>query len=239
MPKPLACPSCRATMDKRPFGRHPAGEVILDVCWDCKAIWFDQFESAALSSRAVIDLFRLIHDHRDKPSRPLASAMGCPICRKGLRLTQDIQRTNRISYYRCPDAHGRLTSFLQFLREKQFVRSLSRPEIESLRASVKQVRCTGCGGTVDLAKDSACPYCRSPVSVLDADAVDKALASLSAAERQGARPDAEALSSAFESILATHKDKPRQSPWLRDISPSATAPVLVDLVVDGIGWLFE
>ncbi len=226
-------------MDKRRFGRQVHGEVILDLCWDCHGIWFDQYESAQLSPRSVIELFRLIHEHRGQPARTLADRMGCPHCQAKLLVTQDVQRTNRLTYHRCPEGHGRLTTFFQFLREKQFVRSLSGPEIETLRATVKQVRCSGCGAIVDLARDSACGYCRSPISVLDAEAVEKTLAQLDEADRRRTRPDAREMAEAFESLVATHKDARRASPWLRDISPMQSTPAVIDLVVDGISSLFR
>jgi uncharacterized protein YbaR (Trm112 family) len=226
-------------MDTRRFERQVYGELSLDVCWDCHAIWFDQYESAQLSPGAVVALFRLIHEHRSQPMRPLADFMGCPRCKSKLVLTHDLQRTNRLSYYRCTAGHGRLTTFIQFLREKQFVRSLSRPEIEKLKATVKQVRCSSCGGAIDLARDAACPYCRSPISVLDASAVEKTLAGLEEADRRRTSPNAADMAAAFESLLATHRDAPRESPWLRSISPAQSSPVLVDLVLQGIGSLFE
>jgi Zn-finger nucleic acid-binding protein len=239
MPKTHACPSCRAPMQKQRFGRQPYGDVIIDVCWDCHALWFDQYESTTLTPRSVIDLFRLIHDHRDKPARTLADSMACPHCRARLAHTQDIQRTNRITYHRCPNGHGRLTTFFQFLREKQFVRSLSKLEIEGLRATVKQVRCSGCGAVVDLAKDPACSYCRSPISVLDAAAVEKTLAALDDAQRKRTSPNAEELASAFESLIATHKQAQRPDAWTRRISPIQGTPAMIDLVVDGLGRLFR
>lgn len=224
-------------MEKRRFGRHPHGEVIIDVCWDCHALWFDQFESAALTPRSVMELFRLIHDHRDKPARALADSMACPHCRSKLAVTQDLQRTNRLTYHRCTNGHGRLTTFFQFLREKQFVRSLSKPEIEGLKATVKQLRCSGCGAVLDLARDSACGYCRSPISVLDAEAVEKALATLSDADRRRTQPNAEEMSAAFESLIATHRKPKPQSAWTRPIAPMQSSPALLDLVVEGIGRL--
>ena len=226
-------------MEKRRFGRQHHGDVIIDVCWDCHALWFDQYESTSLTPRSVMDLFRLIHEHRDKPARPLGDVMACPHCRSKLALTQDIQRTNRITYHRCTSGHGRLTTFFQFLREKQFIRSLSKPEIENLRATVKQVRCSGCGAAVDLARDSACSYCRSPISVLDAAAVEKTLSSLAEADRRRTTPNAEELAAAFESLVATHRDTRRGGPWTRDIAPMQSTPAMIDLVVDGLGRLFR
>ena len=230
-------------MDKRRFGRQPAGDVAIDICWDCHALWFDQYESTALTPRSVIDLFRLIHEHRDRPARPLADSMGCPHCSSRLAATHDVMKSNRFTYHRCTRGHGRLTTFVQFLREKQFVRSLTGPEIEGLRATVKQVRCSGCGATVDLARDAACSFCRSPISVLDAKAVETALASLSAAERKRTAPNAEELAAAFESIVATHRERERKgrsrSVWTRPITPNQSSPVLVDLLVDGLSQLFR
>jgi hypothetical protein len=223
-------------MEKRRFGRQIHGELILDVCWDCSAIWFDQYESAQLAPGAVIELFRLIHDHRDKPARPLSDSMACPHCKAKLALTHDVQRTNRLTYHRCPNGHGRFTTFFQFLREKEFVRSLSQPEIEQLKATVSRVRCSGCGAPVDLGRDAACSFCHSPISMLDAQSVEKALAGYSDADRRRTRPDATEIAAAFESLVATHKGASR-SAWNRPISPMQTTPALIDLVVEGIGEL--
>jgi Zn-finger nucleic acid-binding protein len=181
--KSAACPSCAATMEQRFFERKPAGKVELDFCFACHAIWFDQYESAALTPGGVIELFRVIHKQHDHRPRPLADSLRCPACRTGLVLTQDFQRSNRIAYYRCTVAPGRFTTFFQFLREKQFVRDLTGPEIDRLRANVKQVRCSSCGAPVDLGRNPQCNYCRAPVSILDADAVSKTLADLDAKER--------------------------------------------------------
>jgi len=170
-------------MEQRALDRKPHGKVQLDLCFACHGIWFDQYESAQLTPGAVIELFRAIHEHDDQPPRPLGDALKCPTCRDRLALTHDFQRTNRITYYRCPRGDGRLSTFFQFLREKEFVRDLTRAEIERLKATVKQVRCSSCGAPVDLGRDAQCGYCRAPISILDAEAVRKTLAELDAQER--------------------------------------------------------
>lgn len=190
-------------MERRGFSRKPHGGIELDLCFACHAIWFDHMESAQLTPKAVIDLFAQIHQHHDQPPRTLADRLRCPSCRESLKLTQDIQRTNRISYYRCTAAHGRLTTFLQFLREKNFVRTLTAPEVAQLKATVTQVRCSGCGAPVDLTRDSACGFCRSPISILDADAVKRTLAELSSAERASQRVADPAQ--AVQAVLAGHR----------------------------------
>ena len=215
------------------------GEETLDICWDCHAIWFDEYESATLAPRAVLDLFRLIHEYRDRPARPLADSMRCVRCNSALKLTQDLQRTNRISYYRCENCHGRFTTFFQFLREKQFVRSLSPLEIDRLRASVKQVRCSSCGGPVDLAKDSACPFCRAPISILDPDAVQKALAGLEDAEIRRMHPDPRRMADAMAEAMLKRPERPVAGRWTSDLPGAQASPVLVDLVIDGLEMLFR
>ena len=197
--KDIRCPGCGEEMDRRDFERKPLGTVELDICYGCQSIWFDQYESAQLTPGAVLQLFTDIHQHHDKPVRPLAQNLRCPGCRQPLALTQDIQRTNRITYYRCASGHGRLTTFFQFLREKNFVRSLSPGEVEKLRATVKQVRCSSCGAPVDIARDSQCGYCRSPIAILDPEAVRRTVAELGAAERSRKQVDPTA---AMDALLA-------------------------------------
>ena len=185
-------------MEQRYFERKPSGKVELDLCFACRGIWFDQYESATLTPGAVLELFRAIHRQHDLPQRPLGDVLKCPACATGLALTHDRTRSNRISYYRCTAAHGRFTTFFQFLREKHFVRDLTRPEIDQLKASVKQVRCSSCGAPVNLGKDPQCGYCRAPISILDPDAVRKMLAELDARERGRNLGDPQAI---FDGLL--------------------------------------
>lgn len=214
-------------MQRRKFDRKPQGGVDLDLCFECQAIWFDQYESAQLTPGSIVKLFRCIHDHRDAIPRPVGDNARCPICRARLQLTHDMQRSNRIAYHRCPAGHGRLTTFFQFLREKNFVRSLSGAEIERLRATVAQVRCSSCGAPVDLARDAQCGYCRSPISILDADAVKKSLEELDAKERgrRHVEPtavlDAMLASQRFESQLARIEHESRRHHGMIDLVDEA------------------
>src|SRR5262249_26134890 len=91
-------------------------------------------------------------------------------------------RTTRFSYWRCPAEHGRFTTFAEFLREKNFVRSLSPAELAQLRASVQMVQCSSCGAPIDLEKGALCAYCRAPVSVLDPKQMETVVAQLRQAE---------------------------------------------------------
>lgn len=239
MTTPALCPSCANPMAHHVFAARLHGELVLDICWDCHAIWFDRYESAQLAPRAVLDLFRQIHEHRAQPPRALHEPMSCPRCGATLLLTHDLQRSNRLRYHRCPAEHGRFTTFMHFLREKEFVRSLSASEIDTLKATVAQVSCSSCGAVVDLARDAACAYCRSPLAILDAEAVDKALAALSDADRQRTAPTPTDMAAAFESLLAASKSPKREArTWMQEVTPTTSREV-VDLVIAGIGQLFR
>jgi endogenous inhibitor of DNA gyrase (YacG/DUF329 family) len=112
----------------------------------------------------------------------------CPRCTTPLSFTQDLQHTTRFTYYRCRYGHGRFTPFVQFLREKNFIRALDPKELERLRAVVTTVRCVSCGAPVPLERSAVCPYCGAPVMLLDPDAVQHALDRLDAAEMKRIAP---------------------------------------------------
>lgn len=171
-------------MQARALERRLQGRTEVDLCFGCRAIWFDSYESSQLAPAAVIQLFEAIHEASAEPPRPLGGTLRCARCRGILQLTHDLQRNTRITYYRCTEGHGRFTTFYQFLREKQFVREMSPAEIAGLRARVAQVRCSSCGAPIDLARDAACSYCHMPLAVLDADAVRATLADLAGEERR-------------------------------------------------------
>lgn len=180
----LSCPGCAAPMRKQVFERKLGGELPIDICTACKLIWFDRFENMQLASRSLLELFELIHAHQNESVNPLPARMACPRCSDPLVLTHDMQRSTRFVYYRCERQHGKLSAFYQFLREKNFVRNLSPIEVARLKVEVRQVRCSGCGAPINLDTDSACPFCRAPIAVLDADAMQVALSGLLADERQ-------------------------------------------------------
>jgi DNA-directed RNA polymerase subunit RPC12/RpoP len=193
------CPGCSAAMRRRSFARKDTGTLDLDMCFDCRAIWFDTWESTQLAPRAVLDLFREIEAQGGGGGKPLAAVLRCVTCRERLAFTHDIERTNAFVYYRCPEGHGRFTTFLQFLREKEFVRSLTPLEVQKLSATVAQVRCSSCGAPVDITRDAACPYCHAPIAILDAGAVQHAIAALTAADQRSQRVDPDAV---LDALLA-------------------------------------
>jgi hypothetical protein len=220
-------------MRQRTFERRPLGTEDLDLCFDCQAIWFDAHESSQLTPGAVLELFRAIDAQRNGSApHPLPATLRCVTCRAPLALTHDIQRNNRFVYYRCDAGHGRFTTFLQFLREKDFVRSLTQAEIERLRATVTQVRCSSCGAPVDIARSADCPYCHAPIAILDADAMRRTITEYASAEERSHRVDPQA---AIDALLAGQ----RTARGMRAIDGGAGGPYdgPVDLVHEALATI--
>ena len=168
--------------------RAPLAPIAVDLCDDCRAVWFDAQESLALTPGAVIALFREIAVAKALHPAPYRTPLPCPRCTTPLALTQDIQRTTRFTYYRCRYGHGRFTPYLQFLREKNFIRAPDPQELARRRAVVTTVRCTSCGAPVPLDRDAVCPYCGAPVMLLDPNGVAQTLARLDDAEAKRTAP---------------------------------------------------
>lgn len=169
------------------IGALPIGHLALDFCVTCRGIWFDPHESNRLAPASILELFRIIHDAREADMQPLASRLVCPRCTQALVATRDIVRSGPFAYHRCPNEHGRFTPFAQFLTEKGFVRHVGKKEIREIAAIIGNINCHACGGPIDLRSDTACPHCRSPIAVLDAEATAKAFESYSEAMAPGIR----------------------------------------------------
>lgn len=149
--------------------------VELDLCFQCQGIWIDPKENLMLAPASVAELFTLLHQHRDDEKSPLAQRLDCPRCKGALRQGFDQVRTGRYITYRCGATCGRFSSFSSFMIEKGFVRQLSRTEVNDIAKRVGAINCSNCGAAVDLRKDDACQHCRTALSLLDPDAVEKAL----------------------------------------------------------------
>lgn len=176
--EPTTCPNCRAPMAPREIEGLYGRPVLIDACRACQGFWFDDTESLQLSPRGTLALFRLVAERHARERQPLGTRLQCPRCDLKLSLTLDQQRTTRFQYFRCVRGHGRFITFFQFLRARNFVRSLTPREVAELRAKVTQVHCSNCGGGIGLDTDVACPYCRVPVSMLDPHQVQAALQEL-------------------------------------------------------------
>ena len=215
-------------MTATPFRTHIEGEVEVDICWPCHLIWFDHMESVAMSAQSVIDLFKQIHAHRADERQVVSLTGNCPTCNSALLQSFDFSRTGRFQYHRCPTGHGRLITFMQFLREKHFVRTLSPSEVRTLAITVRQIRCSSCGAGIDITHDAACTHCAAPVAVLDEAAVAKALADLDAR-----RDKRQAVSAPLPDAYMPPASRQSAS------STSGFEPELVDLLVTGVAAILS
>lgn len=157
--------------------------VTVDLCAPCQAIWFDPRESLQLTPGATLALFRVIGEHVATPQALASETAKCPRCKARLRRTQDMQRATRFEYFRCPNDHGRLTTFFDFLKEKDFVRPLTAAQIADLRKTIQVVNCSNCGAPIDLAERSDCGHCGSPLSMLDLKQAETLIAQLQKADQ--------------------------------------------------------
>jgi Zn-finger nucleic acid-binding protein len=179
----MTCPNCLATMVQRTLERNYGPPITIDVCDGCQGFWFDGQEMLQLSPGGTLVLFRHIQESAAGARQPLSRRLTCPRCQGVLTEAHDLQRNTRFSYFKCPAGHGRYLTYFQFLRAKNFVRTLSAKEVEELRRHVRQVNCTNCGAPVDVERGAACGFCRTPVSILDPDQLAKAVSHLKAAEQ--------------------------------------------------------
>ncbi len=199
---------------------HMGASVTIDVCGPCHLFWFDAYENLRLAPAGVLDLFRLVGEHALTPPAPAAPAPRCPKCRARLSLTHDRQRNTRFHYLSCPRGHGRLMNFVQFLREKHFIRPLTAQQIADLRRSVRTVNCTNCGAPIDLATHTICGHCRSPLTMLDMKGTGEVVAQLrAAAEPKEVDPSLPLrLAKARRDVEAAFAEFERKPRWRDDVS---------------------
>ena len=221
----MNCPACLSAMLSLEFERALLpSRISAEFCFACQVVWFDQHDCAQLSPGAVLEVFKALNENRSEARNALPALLDCPRCHTRLALTQDLQHTTHFSYYRCPFGHGRLSSFLQFLLEKNFIRPVSGEELAALKAKVRTIQCSNCGAPVDLQRSIACGYCHTPISILDPDAVSKTVVALAAAEAKRKAVNVDALA-----------DIIMQQPAPGSSSPLSTEIPLGDLIVVGIG----
>jgi hypothetical protein len=163
----MTCPNCSSTMTAVALEGHGGTKVAIDACTNCQMFWFDQRESLQLTPGSTLKLFALIGEHAAAAKSAAGGALRCPRCAVLLFSTHDRQGTTPFRYWRCNGGHGRLITFFDFLREKNFIRPLTQEQLKELRQNVQVVNCSNCGAPIDLTKDSACAHCHSPLSMLD------------------------------------------------------------------------
>jgi len=198
--------------------------VDFDVCIYCQAFWFDLFKNLQLSSGAVLNLMKFISEHPPVGTITLPQNMPCPHCGDRLNLVNDFQRNTRFRYWRCEQEHGRFIGFVDFLREKDYIRPLSKEQIDELRQNIQIVNCSHCGAPIDLSQSTSCTHCGSPLSLLDFQHPKQMLDQLNTARQPGKIDPAKLNELAI--IMAQHEDDSfatlKSHPdWVIDVSSSS------------------
>ena len=142
-------------MQVHPVSGHDGAPLELDLCHACHGIWFDGNENLRMAAASVVALFRELHAHRSDAQQPLSRELGCPRCRRALVEGTDLVKHGRYFTYRCPQRHGRFSTFSSFMIEKGFVRQLTQPEIADLAERVRVIHC-GCSSYKDHKDASEC-----------------------------------------------------------------------------------
>lgn len=234
----IACPSCQTLMTGFQLPRNPCGELTIDVCFTCQCIWFDEFESAQLAPGGIIQLFQLIHEHRNDVRQPWPARLHCPRCEDNLLQGQDLNKNGRFTYHRCLQNHGRLSTFSAFLMEKGFVRQLSGSERADLAKKAQTILCSGCGAPVDIRTEAVCSHCHAPLVILDPEAVSKALAQYeqqAAARQTGQRISPDAMANL---LIAREQQKSLIARQQQSSSLESSVDG-IDLIVDGASLILD
>lgn len=217
-------------MEAHRFTSNQGHTLELDICFACQGLWFDRHENLKLSPASVVELFRLLHEHRTDQHQPLAESMACPRCNTSLTKGFDVVRSGRYMIYRCGRQHGRFSSFSSFMIEKGFVRQLTRPEIADIASKVGVINCSNCGAPVDLRREDACSHCRSALSLLDPAAVEKALQSYA---RPAPPVPTTAVADAMVAMARERSRAERMDAWPSDARLTG-AGLAVDLFAVGL-----
>ena len=221
-------------MEEATFDAHLGRRTAIDICHACHCLWFDAHESLTLTPGSTLKLFRIIGEKIARPQRSNNDLVKCPRCKSRLRRTHDIQRTTKFEYLSCPHAHGRLTTFFDFLREKDFIRPLTPQQIEELRRNVGSVNCANCGAPVDVTTGAACGHCGTPLSMLYVRQAEKLVEQLQKAEDRAHQPVDPSLPLALERVRRQTERNFRGFSDDNDAWLSLVDPMSLDLVAAGL-----
>ena len=198
----MTCPSCGAEMTTQTLEGHLGTQVQIDFCGECQIFWFDHLESLRLSPAATLGLFKMIGDRTRAAPRALREPLACPRCDLRLLLTNDRQRNTPFRYWRCAREHGRIISFFDFLREKDFIRPLSSLQLAELSRNIQTINCSNCGAPIDIVHASECAHCGTPVSMLDVKHISEVAAQTKDPDRARAAVEALELAAVVRALKA-------------------------------------
>ncbi len=161
-----ACPQCGERMEACELEGHYGQQISTDLCPRCNLVWFDEFESIRLSGLGWVSLLRRMQAAMHGGTGPMRAQLDCPRCRLPLKPVQNMTRFGRFATLECPRRHGHLQTFTLLLSERGLVRPLGRAEFDTLHEEHRAACCLNCGGPLERLSDE-CPYCASPLVVID------------------------------------------------------------------------
>jgi hypothetical protein len=207
-------------MQTHTLGGHLGRDVDVDVCVPCQSIWFDAKENLQLTPGATLAVFRVIGENVSRPSPQDGEIVKCPRCNGQLRRTRDMQRNTRFEYFRCPNNHGRLSTFFEFLKEKDFIKPLNAQQVAELRKNLQSINCSNCGAPIDLGRRTDCAHCGSALSMLDFQQAEKLVNQLRTADAGKPIDPALplALARARRETDEAFRGLPHEESWDRDLS---------------------
>lgn len=163
----MNCPNCNDPMSPMTLDGNLVPPITFHVCAKCQFFWFAMFKVLQLAPASTLQLMKFIGENSSQPRPQMIGTLRCPECGDHLKPTHDWQRNTRFNYWRCEQEHGQFISFLDFLREKDFIHPISYAQLAELKKTMQVVNCSNCGAPIDLNKDSTCQSCGSPICMLD------------------------------------------------------------------------
>ena len=103
---------------------------------------------------------------------------------------------------------GTGTIYRYFPGKEALVNQLFREQKQALAQRLGTIGCTACGGTVDIRRDHACPWCRSALALLDPEAVDRAMQRYGQQIRQ--RQEARTPDALADALVALERQNARE-----------------------------
>jgi len=92
-------------------------KIVIDVCRDCQLLWLDTGEEMLAQKSLLVVAEKIVE--WIKPGVEIdANVCACPVCAEKLARIEDKYTENQSVYFLCPNDHGMLISFADFLRFK-------------------------------------------------------------------------------------------------------------------------
>lgn len=145
---------------------HYDNKVEVDLCLECRLVWFDERESLRMSGLGWVELLNLLQHDAGSLAPWAGKPMGCARCRMPLQSQANVTRYGRFVANRCAAGHGTLQSEALLLAERGLVRGPTGRERDAITAERRQWLCLNCGAAIS-GDAKKCSHCNTPVLMYD------------------------------------------------------------------------